>query len=87
MKPTPKLSWQDRVRQVNQFHVEKLKATGNKWRIEDTALAFNMSNGMISEYITLANWLKTHSNQLERKTLKEAIEFVRLRKREMRLEL
>lgn len=83
MKIQPKLSWQLRVRQVNNFHLDHLKVDP-KWRIEDTARELNRSIGRVSEDLMLAEWIRVdkHRVQLEKmKYINDALLYVRKMKR------
>ena len=85
MDSLTKQTWISRVRATADFHKEQLRQNPNH-TYRDTALLLKRSYGRISEDITLAEWLKTHAKQLERcKSIKEALEFVRMKKMEMRL--
>lgn len=80
-----KRTWVERCRLTEAYHVSQLKSD-SKWRIEDTAEALQRSIGSVSQDLLLASWLKTHENQLIRfKRMKDAIEFVRQHKFELRL--
>jgi hypothetical protein len=84
-QPPIKPHWIDRVCAVHEFHINQLKAE-RSWTIEKTALVLNRSLGSVSQDLLLASWLKTHEKQLKRfRSMKDALEFVRLKKREMML--
>jgi len=82
-QPPVKLHWITRCVEVHNFHVAQLKEESN-WTVEKTAKALNRSVGSVSEDLLVASWLRTHEKQLKRfKCMKDALEFVRLRKKEM----
>lgn len=84
--PPIKQSWLDRAVDIHRFHVQQCRDESN-WTIEKTAKALNRSIGSISQDLLLASWLKTHEKQLRRfSSMRDALEFVRSRRREIRLE-
>ena len=85
-KITPKPSWQERVRLVEEYHQEHLRNNAS-WRIEDTAESLNRSLGGICEDLLLASWLRTHPKIERFKRIYEALEFIREKKKEMKLGL
>lgn len=81
-----KLNWLDRAIEIHKFHINQLRDEPD-WTIEKTAKALNRSIGSISQDLLIVSWLKTHEKQLKRfDSMREALAFVRSRKREMRLE-
>lgn len=78
--------WIDRAREIQKFHVSKLREN-DAWRIQDTADSLKYSIGAVSQYLTIASWLKTHENQLQRfSSAKEAIAFIKDKKQQLLLE-
>lgn len=85
MKHLIKRNWIDKVREIHAFHVSQVKLDDH-WRIQDTASILNQSLGSISQYLLLAQWLKTHETQLRKfRTANAALEFVRRKKHEQRI--
>ena len=81
-----KLNWLDRAVEIQKFHINQLRDEPG-WTIVKTAKALNRSVGSVSEDLLIASWRKTHEKQLKRfDSQREALAFVRSRKREMRLE-
>lgn len=80
-----KLSWQERVMAVDKFHKTKLIETNYQWRIVDTAKVLNRSYGSVAEDLTLASWMKTHPKIESFKNVYEALEFVREKKKALRV--
>lgn len=81
-----KQNWLDRAIEIRRFHIQQLKDEPH-WTIEKTAKILNRSIGSVSQDLLLADWYKTHEKQLRRcKSMRDALEFVRERKKEMRLE-
>ena len=84
--PPVKQSWLDRAIDIHRFHISQLKDESG-WTIEKTAKALNRSIGSVSQDLLLASWVKTHEKQLKRcSSMRDALVFVRLKQREMRLE-
>lgn len=80
-----KSHWLDRAIQVHKFHCNQLKDESN-WTIAKTANALNRSIGSVSQDLLLASWSRTHEKQLKRfNSMREALEFVRSKSREMKL--
>jgi hypothetical protein len=80
-----KLNWLDRAIEINKFHATQLKDEPG-WTITKTAKMLNRSVGSVAEDLLIASWLKTHEKQLKRfNSMREALAFVRSKKREMRL--
>lgn len=75
-----KPEWIEKVKATHRFHVAKLKEN-RKWTIKQTAKALGRAIGPVSEELKLADWLRTHSRQLEEfDYIHEAIEYVRQRR-------
>ena len=86
MNPLPKQNWQERVIEINRFHVERCRAD-DTWTISKTAKLLNRSHGSIAQDLLLASWLRTHPKIEKFKYLSDALEFVRSRKKELKLSL
>lgn len=86
MKSIPvKLNWLDRAIEINRFHISQLRDEPD-WTIVKTAKMLNRSVGSVSEDLLIASWVRTHEKQLKRfDSQREALAFVRSRKREMLL--
>jgi hypothetical protein len=83
MTQTPKpikLTWQDKVKQVDLFHRTQLKDDEN-WTIAQTSSELNISPGRISEYLLVASFFKTHPRVETFKKLQEAIDYCKDLKR------
>lgn len=84
--PPIKSNWLDRALEVRRFHVEQCKGESN-WTIQKTARSLNRSIGSVSQDLLIASWVKTHEKQLRRfDSMRDALDFVRTKQREMRLE-
>lgn len=85
MNHIAKLNWLDKAIQVHKFHILQCKDEPS-WTMKATADALNYSIGSVSQYLLLASWVKTHEKQLRRcSSMRDALEFVRDKEREMRL--
>ena len=85
MKAPIKQTWIDRCMDIHSFHTSQLKEEPS-WTMEKTAKALQRSIGSVSQDLLLASWMKTHEKQLRKFTsAKDALDFVRNRKREMRI--
>lgn len=79
-----KKTWLEKARDTYNWHAAQLKVDP-LWKIEDTARELNRSAGGVSEDLLIGSWLKTHEAKLkEFKYAKEALVFIRLKKREMK---
>jgi hypothetical protein len=84
--PPVKQHWVTKCIDIHNFHVSQLRSESN-WTVEKTAKALCRSVGSVSQDLLLASWLKTHEKQLKRfRNAKDALEFVRSRKKEMRIQ-
>jgi hypothetical protein len=84
--PPVKQHWVTKCIDIHNFHVSQLRSEPN-WTVEKTAKALCRSVGSVSQDLLLASWLKTHEKQLKRfRNAKDALEFVRSRKKEMRIQ-
>jgi len=82
--PPVKQHWISKCIDIHNFHVAQIKSEPN-WTVEKTAKVLCRSVGSVSQDLLLASWLKTHEKQLKRyKNAKDALEFVRGKKKEMR---
>jgi hypothetical protein len=83
--PLAKLNWLDRAIEVNKFHIAQCKEEP-KWTIQKTADALNRSFGSVAQDLLLASWSHTHEKQLRRcDSMRDALAFVHLKEREMKL--
>ena len=81
-----KQSWIETAKSIRSFHISKVRDNSN-WRIEDTARELKRSIGSVSQYLTIASWLRTHENQIRRcGNAKDAIAFIKNKSKEMLLE-
>jgi hypothetical protein len=81
LKPPP---WIERAKATYRFHASKCREHPG-WKLEATASVLKRSLGSISQDITVASWLKTHEEDLIKfKYLKDALEFVRRRKEQLK---
>jgi 2-phospho-L-lactate transferase/gluconeogenesis factor (CofD/UPF0052 family) len=82
--PPVKQTWIARCVEIHNFHVSQVKLMSG-WTVEETARVLCRSVGSVSQDLLLASWLKTHEKQLKKfRNAKDALEFVRSKKREMR---
>jgi hypothetical protein len=80
-----KIKWIERVEKTAHYHKERLKAN-SLHTLANTSKELNRSIGCISEDLMIYEWLKTHRKYLERlRSMREALEFVRERKKIMRV--
>ena len=85
--PIKKQTWLERAVSTHNYHARKLKED-RTWTIEDTARSLARSMGAISEDLLIASWLKTHEQKIkEFKYQKDALSFIRDRKKHMMTEL
>ena len=76
-------AWLSRVKETHRYHVRKLKED-HKHRLVDTAKGLKRSIGSISEDLLVANWLKTHRDDIEKcEFFNEALDFIRKKKIEL----
>ena len=69
---------------IHNFHVGTLRENPD-WTIRDTALSLNWSVGAISQYLTIASWMRTHERELRMcDTMKEAVAFIKRKKYELK---
>lgn len=82
--PPVKQTWIVRCIEIHNFHVSEMRLEPN-WTVEKTAKVLCRSVGSVSQDLLLASWLKTHEKQLRKfRNAKDALEFVRVKKREMK---
>lgn len=82
-----KVHWIVRVKQTAVFHLNKIKENPY-WRSQDTAKILNRSQRRIDDDLLLATWLKTHEDKLKRfKNISDALAWVRLKRKELKLSL
>jgi hypothetical protein len=85
MKHLIKQTWLDRAVEIGKVHAQCCRDDAN-WTVDKTAKALNRSIGSVSQDITIHDWCKTHEKQLRRcSSLREAMEFIKGKKREMRI--
>ena len=77
--------WLEDALQTAQFHRFHKLSSAKKWTLKDTAKALRRSLGPISEDIMIAKWHKTH-DMSQFKYAYEAINFIKMKKKEMELE-
>ncbi len=75
-----KLTWQEKCRQIADYHRRSL-ADNPKHRVEDTAKDLGRSSGRISEELMLANWMKKDPKVEKFKQVQDAIEYVKEQKK------
>lgn len=86
-QPIVKQTWLERAVDTYNFHCRKSKDS-ESWKIQDTAKALKRSLGGISEDILIASWVRTHESKIkEFKYAKDALEFIRGRKKRMMTEI
>lgn len=82
-----KLTWQERVKAVNLFHIGNLKLANN-WTLENTAKELKRSTSSVGNDILVASFMKAYESKLTRfKTFHEALEWCRMKKRMMKMEV
>jgi hypothetical protein len=80
-----KKHWIETARSINSYHILKL-TNDEKWRLEDTARELDRSIGAVSQYLTIASWLRTSEDAIRKcDTMKEALIYIKKRHREMLL--
>lgn len=79
-----KLTWQQRVKAISQYHASRCKDDENH-TLEDTAKELNRSIGRISDDLQLASWMKTHPRVEKFKNPTQALGWIRDKKKEMRI--
>lgn len=78
-----KRSWIDTAKSIESYHISHLKDNIH-WTVRDTANALNRSLGSVSQYLSIASWVRTHENQIRRlETMKEAIDWIKDHKRQL----
>lgn len=80
-----KLSWQERVKEVSKYHVSRLREN-LKHTTEETARELNRSHGRTCEDLMLAHWMRTHPRVEKFKNPSQALDYIRTKKREMKLD-
>jgi hypothetical protein len=78
-----KMSWQEKARIVNKYHVEQL-LNDKTWTIEKTAKALSLSKGATSQFLQLASWIRSHPHIEAIKNVNDALIFIREHRHEMR---
>lgn len=80
----PKMTWQEKVKGIHDHHVKRIKEEEHHG-IRDTAKELRFSAGYVSEALTLHSWMITYPKLAEIPTIAEALNFVRTKKKELRL--
>lgn len=78
------LSWQERVKAIAHYHQMRCKED-IKHTIAQTASELNRSIGRVSEDLTLADWMKSHSRVEKFKNPRQALDWIKQKKRKMRV--
>ncbi len=84
VKRIVKLDWIERVKRVAEYHATRCR-DNPKQTLEDTAKELNRSQGRISQDIMLAQWMRTHPRVEKFKNPSQALEYIRAKKKEMKL--
>jgi len=81
--------WLNAAIRINNFHIKCVKASANESEyhsIRETARLLSRSTGSISQNLLIASWHKTYPKQIEAcESANEALEFIRDKKRELRI--
>jgi hypothetical protein len=80
----PKPTWQERARQTATYYKELLR-TDKQITIEMVAFRLRRSKGSVAEDILIASWFETHPDITKFPCQKDALEFIRVKKHEMRV--
>lgn len=83
-KSLVKPSWQERVITVSRYHSARCKEDPNH-TLAKTAEELNRGIGRISEDLTIASWMKTHPRVEKFKNPAQALDWIRQKKREMKV--
>lgn len=78
------LTWQERVKAIHQYHTIRCRENP-KHTIAETAKELNRSIGMISEDLTIADWMKNHSRVEKFKNPRQALDWIKDMKRKMKV--
>jgi hypothetical protein len=79
-----KQSWQDRTKEISEFHKKKLKEMED-WTIQNTADELHWGYGTVAEMLQVADFSRTYPKILDYKTFNEATAFVRAKRKELRM--
>ncbi len=79
-----KLTWQERCKQISDYHKRSLFDNPNH-RVEDTAKDLGISVGRVSENLTLFSWMKRDIKVERFKLVQDALDYVKRMKREEKL--
>ena len=75
-----KQSWLDKAKATRKFHITK-KKEDKTWTTGKTAKELRRSIGSVSEDILIADWSRSHPEQIESFDYAyEALEFIRMKK-------
>ena len=80
------MTWQERVRAVAKYHSSRCREDDDH-TLAKTAAELNRSIGRISEDLTIASWMKTHPRVEKFKSTSQALDWIRMKKKEMRLDI
>lgn len=83
--PQVKQTWQERVSEIDKFHKSKLRESNGKWRAGDTAFLLKRSLSSITQDLMLADWIRTYPKIEGFRSMGKALEFVRLRRKEIKM--
>lgn len=78
-----KKTWQETCVEIHAFHIYNVKLTRG-WSVRNTAKALNRSNGSISEYLQLAEYLRAHPFMSTIDNYMVAVKWMRDKKMELR---
>jgi hypothetical protein len=79
-----KSTWQEQVNEIAKFHEDKIKKNSSH-PIVLTAKMLGRSFGSIAEALMIVDWVRSHPRIAEFKYKQQAIDFIRDKKKEMRL--
>jgi hypothetical protein len=82
------ITFQERAIRTRTFHIEKCReASKNKtsWNIAMTASALRRSFGAVAEDIMIADWLRVYPQLEKMVNVRDALKFIREKKKEMKL--
>jgi len=81
-----KKTWQERSQETAEYHKRRVREKHPEYHsIRDTADELRRSVGSITEDLILDSWMKTHPKVEEMPFAYQALEFIRDKKRELRL--
>jgi hypothetical protein len=77
-----KPSWLSRAISTYNYHCDK-RADDDNWTINHTARSLRRSSGSICEDLLIADWVKEYGNIERFQYVKDALAFIRSRKKQM----